>query len=203
MTVDKDKVIQIINNHLNYAQKYILEHKKDFSSWSTVYHKFIKKDKIDPAFDYTKEIIKRMERDKMTSQTAMQIAETLMPEMQNMKKEIIIMAVPLILGLILLITFSLLFSFTKPFNISNPFVIYYAIGMFLGGMSFGFGIFMRKKMKLKTLSKTMLFQACTAYGASKMQGQGSFGAFRILDEMKTKQGKELQIRITQPKIMHK
>ena len=49
----------------------------------------------------------------------------------------------------------------------------------------------------------MLFQACMAYGAAKMQGQGSFGAFRILEEMKTKQGKELQIRINQPKIMYK
>ena len=49
----------------------------------------------------------------------------------------------------------------------------------------------------------MIFQASSAYGAAKMQGQGSFGAFRILDEMKTKQGKELQIRITQPKIVYK
>jgi hypothetical protein len=49
----------------------------------------------------------------------------------------------------------------------------------------------------------MLFQASSAYGASKMQGQGSFGAFRILEEMKLKQGKELQIRVTQPKIMHR
>lgn len=198
-----DKTRQIINNHLNHAEKYILDHKKDFSSWSTIYHKFIKKDKIDSAFEYTKEIIKRMERDKMTSQTSMQIAEVLMPEMQGMKKEIIIMALPLVTGFILLITFSLLFSFTRPFNFNNPFVIYYSIGIFVSSIIFGFGLIMRKKIKLKTLSKTMLFQASTAYGASKMQGQGSFGAFRILEEMRLKQGKELQIRITQPKIMHK
>ena len=198
-----EKIKQLINNYITHAHKYISEHKKDFSSWSTVYHRFIKKDKIDPAFDYTKEIIKRMERDKMTSQTAMNIVETIMPEMQNIKKSIILMVVPMIIGFILLITFSLLFSFTRPFNFSNPYMVYYAIGMFVSGMLFGFGVYQRKKIKLQTLSKTMLFQACTAYGAAKMQGQGSFGAFRILEEMKTKQGKELQVRIMQPKIMHK
>lgn len=198
-----EKLKQIINNYLNHAHKYITDHKKDFSSWSTIYHKFIKKDKIDPVFDYTKEIIKRMEKDRITSQVAMQIAETLLPAIQNIKKEIIFMAIPMILGLSLLITFSLLFSFTKPFNLTNPFVTYYSIGIFISCILFGFGVFQRKKVKLKTLSKTMLFQASTAYGASKMQGQGSFGAFRILEEMKLKQGKELQIRVTQPKITYK
>ena len=106
-----DKVKQIVNNHLSYAQKYILEHKKKFSSWNTVYHKFIKKDKIDPSFDYTKEIIKRMEKDKTTSQTAMQIVELLMPEMEGMRKGILLMVIPLALGFVLLVTFSLLFGF--------------------------------------------------------------------------------------------
>lgn len=198
-----DKITQIITNHISHAQKYINEHAKDFSSWNTIYHRFIKKDKTDPAFDYTKEIIKRMERDKLTSQAAMQISESLMPEIQNIKKDVLIMAVPMILGIILLLTFSTLLAFTKPFAMSNPYVTYYSIGAFVGSILFGFGMFQRKSVKLKTLSKTMLFQACTAYGASKMQGQGSFGAFRILEEMKTKQGKELQIKITQPKIMYK
>ncbi len=199
----EDKIQQIINNYLNHSKKFILDHKKDFSSWSMIYHKFIKKDKVDPAFDYTKEIIKRMEKDKITSQISMQIIETLMPDVQNMKKDVLIMAIPMIVGVILLITFSLLLIFTKPFNLSNPFVIYYSIGLFIGSISFGFGMLQRTKVKLNTLTRTMLFQACTAYGAAKMQGQGSFGAFRILEEMKTKQGKELQIRMTQPKIIHR
>ena len=199
----EDKTKQIITNYISYAQKYILEHKKEFSSWSMIYHRFIKKDKIDPAFDYTKEIIKRMERDKLSSQISMQIIETLMPEVQNMKKDVLVMAIPMIIGVILLITFSLLLIFTKPFSLTNTFVIYYSIGLFIGAVLFGFGMLQRTKVKLSTLSRTMLFQACTAYGAAKMQGQGSFGAFRILEEMKTKQGKELQIKITQPKIMHR
>lgn len=198
-----EKIKQIINNYLTYAKKYVLDHKKDFSSWNTIYHRFIKKDKTDPAFDYTKEIIKRMEKDKITPQATMQIVESLMPEMQNMKKTILFMVIPLVLGIVLLLTFSLLFSFSRPFNLSNPFITYYLIGMFISGILLGFGIFQRKKIKSETLSKTMLFQACSAYSAAKMQGQGSFGAFRILEEMKTKQGKELQIRITQPKIMYK
>ena len=198
-----EKINQIINNYINHAKRYILDHKKDFSSWGSIYHRFIKKDKIDPAFDYTKEMIKRMEKDRLTSQVAMQVVETLTPEVQNIKKDVLIMAVPMILGFILLITFSLLFSFARPLNFTNPFVIYYAIGMFISGMLFGFGMLQRKKVKLKTLTRTMLFQACMAYGAAKMQGQGSFGAFRLLEEMKTKQGKELQIRINQPKIMHR
>ena len=201
MTDEKTK--QIINNHINYAQKYISEHKKDFSSWGMIYHKFIKKDKIDSPYEYTKEIIKRLEKDKVTSQTAMQIAEALMPDIQNIKKEIIIMAIPMILGFVLLITFTFLFCFARPFNLSNHCVIYWAIGIFISSIVFGFGMVKRKQIKIKTLTKTMLFQACTAYGAAKMQGQGSFGAFRILEEMKTKQNKELQIRITQPKIMYK
>ena len=201
MTYEKTK--QIINNYIVHSQKYISEHKKDFSSWSTVYHRFIKKDKVDPTFDHTKEIIKRMEKDKMTSQSAMQIVETLMPEVQNIKKEVLIMVLPLVLGIVLLITFSILLSFAKPFNFTNHFVIYWAIGIFVGAFLFGFGMFQRKKVKLITLSRTMLFQAATAYGAAKMQGQGSFGAFRILEEMRLKQGKELQIRINQPKIIYK
>lgn len=198
-----EKIKQIVSNYLGHTKKYILDHKKDFSSWKTIYHKFIKKDKIDPAFEYTKEVIKRMERDKMSSQTAMQISETLMPDMQNFKKEIIIMIVPLVIGVILLITFSLLFSFTRPFTITNHYIIIYACCMFASGILLGFGLFQRNKIKLSTLSKTIIFQAVTAYGASKMQGQGSFGAFRILEEMKLKQGKELQIRLTQPKIVYK
>ncbi len=199
----EDKTRQIITNYIIHAQKYILEHKKDFSSFSTIYHKFIKKDKFDPAFDYTKEMIKRMEKDKISSQVSMQIVEVLMPEVQNIKKDILVMAIPMILGFILIITFSILFSFTRPFVITNPYIIYYSIGMVISCLLFGFGAIQRKRVKLKTLTRTMLFQACTAYGAAKMQGQGSFGAFRILEEMKTKQGKELQIRITQPKIIHK
>ena len=199
----EDKTKQFLNNYLAHTQKYIMEHKNDFSSLSTIYKRFIKKEKSDSVFDYTKEIIKRMEKDKITSQTAMQIVELLTPEVQNLKKEIIKMAIPLILGLILFITFFLLLTFTRPFNLSNPFVLYWSIAMFTGLIAFCLGLFLRNKTKLSTLSKTMLFQASTAYGAAKMQGQGSFGAFRILDEMKTKQGKELQIKITQPKVMYK
>ena len=198
-----EKTKQIINNFLSHAQKYILEHKKDFSSWSTIYHRFIKKDKVDPAFDYTKGIIKRMEKDKGTSQTAMVISDTLLNEMKGFKKEIIIMALPMLLGLIMLTTFSILLGFSKPFSFSNHFVIYYLIGIFISLFMFGFGLLQRKKVKINTLSKTMLFQASAAYGASKLQGQGSFGAFRILEEMKLKQGKELQIQIKQPKIIYK
>ena len=198
-----EKTKQIINNFLSHAQKYILEHKKDFSSWSTIYHRFIKKDKVDPAFNYTKEIIKRMEKDKVTSQTAMVISDTLLNEMKGFKKEIIIMALPMLVGLIMLTTFSILLGFSKPFSFSNHFVIYYLIGIFISLFMFGFGLLQRKKVKINTLSKTMLFQASAAYGASKLQGQGSFGAFRILEEMKLKQGKELQIQIKQPKIIYK
>lgn len=198
-----DKTKQIINNYINHAQKYILDHKKDFSSWTTIYNKFIKKNKVDPAFEYTKEIIKRLERDKISSQLTMQIIETVMPEVKGMKKEVIVMVAPMVLGAVLLITFSLLFSFTRPFNLSNHFVIYYAVGMFISGLVFGFGMFQRKKVKLVTLTRAMFFQALTAYGAAKMQGQGSFAAFRILEEMRANPGKELQIRVTQPKIVHK
>jgi len=198
-----DKTKQLIQNHLAHAQKYILGHKKEFSALRNIYRRFIKKETHDPVIEYTKEVIKRLERDKVTSQTAMSISETLTPEMQGMKKEIIKMAIPLILGFILLITFTLLLSFTRPFNLSNPFFLYYAIGMFVSSILLGFGIFLRKRITLNTISKTMLFQAATAYGAAKMQGQGSFGAFRILDEMKYKQGKEMQIRIAQPKVIHK
>lgn len=203
MSTEDNKIRQTINNYLSHAQKHVLENKKKFSSWSTVYHNFIKKDKYDPSFEYTKEIIKKMERDKMSSQVAMQIAEIILPELKSTKKRIILMAIPLVLGLALFLTFSFLFAFARPFNISNPHILYWAGGMFVSGILFGFGLFQRKRIKLFTLSRSMLLQATTAYGGAKMQGQGSFGAFRLLEEMKTKQGKELQIRITQPKIVHK
>ncbi len=198
-----EKTKQIINNYINHAKKYILDHKKEFSSWNTIFNKFIKKNKIDPSFEYTKEIVKRLERDKVSSQAAMQMVEIIMPEVKGMRKEVVFMVLPMILGAILLITFSLLFSFTRPFNLSNLFVIYYAIGMFISGLVFGFGVFQRKRVKLVTLTRAMFFQALTAYGAAKMQGQGSFAAFRILEEMKTNPGKELQIKVMQPKIIHK
>ena len=198
-----EKTIQTTNNYLTHAQKHMLSHKKDFSSFNSIYKRFIKKDTSDPIFEYTKEMIKRMERDKITSTGSMQIAENLMPEMKKMKYDVIKMALPLILGFIMLIVFSLLFSFTRPFNASNPFMIYWAIGMFISGILLGFGIFIRQKLKLNMLSKSMLYQASTAYGAAKMQGQGSFGAFRILDEMKNKPGKELQIKVMQPKVIHR
>ncbi len=199
----EERTNQIIKNYMTHAEKYILENKKDFSSMSTIYHKFIKKDKVDPAFDYTKEIIKRLERDKLSSQTAMQIAEVLMPAMQGIKKDVLIMGIPMVIGLLGLITLSLLLIFSTPLSFSNPYVIGYVAGIFISSILFGFGFMQRTKVKLKTLTNMMLFQACTAYGAAKMQGQGSFGAFRLLEEMKTKQGKELQIRVNQPKVMYK
>lgn len=199
----EDKSKQIINNYINHAQKYILDHKKDFSSWNTIYNKFVKKSNVDPAFEYTKEIIKRLEKDKVSPQATMQMVEIIMPEIKGMRKEVILMMLPMIVGAILLIVFSLLFSFTRPFELSNHFVIYYAIGMFISGVIFGFGMFQRKKVKLITLTRAMFYQALTAYGAAKMQGQGSFGAFRILEEMKANPGKELQVRVNQPKVIYK
>lgn len=198
-----DKATQILNNYLNHTQKYILDHKKDFSSINGIYRRFIKKDKIDPAFEYTKEVIKRMEKDKISPQLSMQMVDILTPYIHGLKKEVIKMAVPFLLGFIMLITFTLLFSFTRPLSLSNPFFIFYAIGMLISVVIFGFGYYLRKKVKLSTISKTIIFQAANAYSAAKMQGQGSFGALRILDEMKHKQGKEMQIRIMQPKIVHK
>lgn len=198
-----EKAVQLLNNHLTHAQKYIVGHKKEFSAFRNIYRKFIKKENYDPAFEYTKEIIKRLERDKVSQTVALEITEALTPEMQSMKKEIIKMAIPLIIGFIAMITFTLLFSFTRPFDLSNSFVTYYGIGIIISTLVFGFGVYLRKKVTLNTLSKSMVFQAATAYGAAKMQGQGSFGAFRILDEMKHKQGKEMQIRVMQPKVVHK
>jgi hypothetical protein len=196
--IQEDRTKQIINNYINHAEKYINENKKLFSSWATIYNKVVKKNNVDPAMDYTKEIIKRMERDKVTSQTAMQISENLMPEMQNIKKDVLIMGIPFLIGVLLAITFTILIIFCKPLDLSNHYLIGYLIGLGISTVLIGFGSVQRKKVKNKTLTNMMLFQAATAYGAAKMQGQGSFGAFRILEEMKTKQGKELQIKIPQP-----
>ena len=196
--IQEDKTKQIINNYINYAEKHINENKKLFSSWNTIYNKFVKKSNLDPAMDYTKEIIKRMEKDKITSQTAMQISETLMPAMQNIKKDVLIMGIPFLIGVILSITFTFLIIFCKPLSLDNPFLVGYLSGLGISAILIGFGSVQRKKVKNKTLTNMMLFQAATAYGAAKMQGQGSFAAFRFLEEMKTKQGKELQIRVNQP-----
>ncbi len=193
-----DRTKQIINNYITHAEKYISENKKMFSSWNSIYNKFIKKTNFDPSTDYTKEIIKRMEKDKMTSQTAMNIAEVLMPEMQNVRKDILIMGIPFLLGVISAIVLTFLIIFSKPLGLNNPYVLGYSIGLCISAILIGFGSVQRKKIKNKTLTNMMLFQACTAYGGAKMQGQGSFGAFRLLEEMKTKQGKELQIKIPQP-----
>jgi hypothetical protein len=198
-----EKSEKILSNYLTHAQKYVLNNKKEFSSFKTIYHKFIKNDNVDPVMDYTKEIIKRMERDKISSQASMQISESIMPEMQNMKKDVIFMALPFVIGFISMITSTAFFSFSKPLTFDNPQMLYSSIGMFISTIIFGFGMVLRNKIKFKTLTKSMIFQACTAYTAAKMQGQGSFGAFRILEEMKHKQGKELQIRVNQPKIVYK
>lgn len=196
--IQEDKTKQVINNYIVHAEKHINENKKLFSSWDTIYNKVVKKTNADPAMDYAKEIIKRMEKDKVTSQTAMQIAETLMPEMQNIKKDVLIMGIPFLLGVLSAIILTILIVFSKPLNLSNQYVVGYLIGLAVSAILIGFGSVQRKKVKNKTLTNMMLFQAATAYGAAKMQGQGSFAAFRFLEEMKTKQGKELQIKIPQP-----
>ena len=198
-----DKAKQIINNYISHAQKYIKEHKKNFSSFTTIYNKFIKKKHTDPSFEYTKEIIKRLEKDKVSPQAATQVTEILVPELQGMRKKVIIMLLPLIIGVALTVTFLILLGFTRPFDLSNNFVIYYSIGLFIGLAALIFGMIQRIKVKLLTLSNIMFYQAITAYSAAKMQGQGSFGAFRILEEMKANPGKELQIKVNKPKIVYK
>lgn len=196
--IQEDKTKQLIANYITYAEKHINENKKLFSSWNTIYNKVIKKSNADPAMDYTKEIIKRMEKDKITSQTAMNISETLMPAMQNIKKDVLVMGIPFLLGIIMAITFTFLIIFCKPLDLANKYLIGYLLGLVISAILIGFGSVQRVKVKNKTLTNMMLFQAATAYGAAKMQGQGSFAAFRFLEEMKTKQGKELQIRVAQP-----
>ena len=199
----EDKTNQIISNYLTHAEKYINEHKKEFSSFNTIYQKFIKKSNIDPAFEYTKEIVKRMEKDKLTSPQAMQIAEILMPRMKEMRNKVILMLLPMLVGVLMIIIFSILAGFARPFNLNNPFLIWYSIADILGFVSFIVGLFLRKRIKLDTVSNMMLFQAVTAYNAAKMQGQGTFAALRILDEIKANPNKELQIRVNKPKIIYK
>lgn len=198
-----EKSQKTLNNYMHHCEKHIQENKKDFSSFNSIYNKVIKKSSTDHVFEYTKEIIKRMERDKLSSQIAMDIAENLMPVMQNLKKEVILMGLPMLIGFIILIISVVIFSFSRPFDLSNMKFVYSGIGIFIGGVLLGIGVVLRKKIKIKTLTNSMIFQASTAYGAAKMQGQGSFGAFRILEEMKNKQGKELKINLNQPKIIYK
>lgn len=198
-----DKSNKILTNCLKHAEKHISENSSNFSSIKTAYRNLIKKEKFDPTTEYTKEIIKRLERDKVTAQAAMSVSESMMPEMQSMRNQVLIMAMPLLIGGLLMVIFGLLLFFTKPFSIENNFVIGYSIGLFIGTVAFIFGFTQRTKVKINTLSKTMVFHAVSAYGAAKMQGQGSFGAFRLLEEMKTKQGKPMQVRVNKPQIMYK
>ena len=199
----EEKTNKLIVNYLKHAEKHISENKKEFSSFNTIYHRFIKKDTYDPSLEYTKEIIKRMEKDKVTSSQAMEISEYLMPQIQGFKKEVLMMIIPIIVGILCILIFSILLITSLPYETNNIFDLSYSAGAGFGLGCFLFGFLQRNRVKVNTLSKSMLFQAGSSFGAAKMQGQGSFAAFRILDEMRAKQGKEMQIKVNQPKVVYK
>jgi hypothetical protein len=180
---NQEKAYKLIENFQNASQRQIKERLKDYSTWTTII-KLLKKDKSDPSEKQVLEVIKRMERDKLHYQVALQMSEITGKQAENWQKAMLIKMIPYFIGLLGIIILSSLIIGSKPLNLENPSVIRYSIilPVFIGLFIWGF--LKRRTAKIEMLASNILLQAASAYASAKMQGKSHVAAMQNLTEMK-------------------
>ncbi len=191
MDVSKNDLVKLDKLYSNFfegSRRQVKTDIKKFSTFAMIKNQIAKK-KEDASDPLILEVIKRMERDKLQANLALNIAEKCQNQAQNIQKTSLIKMIPFLvslLGIIISISFSLS---VRPLEFTNPSLI-----MFTAPLAFFiplliWGINKRKEAKVDMLAINVLMQASSAYSSAKMQGKGSIAAMQNLSEMRTRSKK--------------
>lgn len=126
LSIDKsseDKAYQLIDNFANGILRQVKENAKEFGTIKAI-QRFLKQvTSEDPSDKIIYESIKRMDRDKISSQVSLSMSEIAMKRAQNLQKTSMIKMIPYLLGLAGLLTVIIMSFFSGPFNFTNPAVL--------------------------------------------------------------------------------
>lgn len=183
--INQEKGTQLYTNFLNACKNNLSKNPKSFSTYEVV-KRMITRSKADPTKDFIIEVIRRLEKDKINSEIAMQIAELGQSQAQNLQKVALIRMIPYFLGLLGIIVLASLALSVKPLAFNNPELLKFIIPMFLFIPLFVWGLNKRKEVKFDLLAANIVLQAASAYASAKMQGRGTIAAMQNLEEMRRK-----------------
>ncbi len=183
-----DKVDKFYSNFYQGTKRQIQENIKSFSTIKMLKNRFSKKND-DPSDLHILEIVRRMEKDKLQANIAMNIAEKAQNQAQNMQSSSLIKMIPYLVALLGIIVCISLIVAMRPFELSNPNLIMYSAPLVLFIPLFIWGSKARKDAKVDMLTINMLMQAASAYSSAKMQGKGAVAAIQNLSELRTKSKK--------------
>lgn len=180
---NQDKASRLITNYLKAAEKSVKSNSSYFSTFTGIKN-FISRNKSDPSEKLVLEVVKRMERDKLHSQVALQMTDITMNRVQNMQKTMIFKVIPYLLGFLATGILLTLIFFLEPRTFENPLLLRYIFGLGFALILLAYGAFARNKVKTQMIASNILFQASSAFATAKIQGKGSLGAMQSLGEMK-------------------
>ncbi len=181
---NQEKASKLYGHFLNSVRTQLVRSGSEFSTLSTITRYLSKSKKPDPAEQQVMEVVRRMQRDKIHAEIALQLSETTAMSLQSMQKTIFIQMIPYLLGLLMTVTLVILALFVRPLEFSNPSLQRYLLLLLPASALFIWGLVTRSKMKFDMLALNVLMQASSAYGSAKMQGKGEIGALQNLAEMK-------------------
>lgn len=182
---NEEKGIKVFDNYMNGALRQVTRDAAAFSTWSQV-RRLLGKSKLDPSEKHIFEIVKRMEKDKIHSQVALQLTEMTTTKAQNLQKLTLIKMIPFFLAVIGLIVLTALILATRPLLLTNPILQRYLIISVLFIPLLVWGLRCRAEAKMNMLATNILLQASSAFASAKLQGKGQIAAMQNLDEMRRK-----------------
>lgn len=183
--VNQERATKLFDNFMNATKRTIEKNISEFSTLSAI-KRLLKGSKNDPTDAQILEVIKRLDRDKINSQIAIQISEFCQIKAQNLQKITLLKLIPFLIGSLGLLVLGTLTLMVKPLSFQNPEIYKFLIPMVFFIPLLIWGIARRKSAKLDMISINVVLQGATAYASAKMQGKGQIAAMQNLDEMRRK-----------------
>lgn len=181
---NQEKASKLYGHFISSIGNQLRRSAADFSTLATLSRYFSKSKKQDPAEAHVLEVVRRMQKDKLHAEIALQLSETTSQTLQSMQKTVFIQMIPYLLGLLLTIVIGVLALFTKPLLLSNPALQRYLLLLLPATALLIWGLIARSKLKFDMLALNILMQASSAFASAKMQGKGEIAALQNLAEMK-------------------
>lgn len=192
MDVSKNDLAKLDKLYVNFyegSRRQVKENIKKFSTFAMLKNQFSKKKKEDASDNLILEVVKRMEKDKLQANMALNMAERCQTQAQNIQKTSLIKMIPFLLAVLgIIVCFSLALS-VRPLSFTNQSLLMYLAPLVLFVPLFFWGQAKRKDAKVDMLAINILMQAASAYSSAKMQGKGAIAAMQNLGEMRNRSKK--------------
>ncbi len=182
---NEEKGIRLFDNYMNGALRQVARDSGSFSTWSQI-RRLTSKNKIDPSEKHIFEIVKRLEKDKVHAQVALQLSEMSTRKAQGLQQHTLIKMIPFFVAVLGLIVLAVLTLMAKPLAFDNPVVQRYLMISAVFIPLLVWGLRSRSQAKVDMIATNILLQASSAYASAKLQGKGQIAAMQNLDEMRRK-----------------